>query len=309
MSEPIFIKNLKGLERFIAGNCDKDSNGKLENDEITIFNSQLQKYSASTSSIFTESHVEQNDATRVQKKTILENFNPVKNLNLKMFTKTYGTKEIIKSEAERRGVSLNDNDITYWAEKINSVAESYDIPKELLVSIIAQETNGKFTKNINANTGAGPMQITKITISDFFPGAKGNWNGIYTKMNSELLEDILYVKGKDGKKRLRYSSPDKLREACAKNDELGMKVGLLCFEMKYVKAVAKKLYGKATYANIPKVIDEIKSGKIKLSEYQNKACIKEALKNYNSVFKSYAPAVVDSLTRNGVNFKDLYFIK
>ena len=146
---------------------------------------------------------------------------------------------------------------------------------------------------------------------------ENGWYNIYKNMNEELLNDILYKKDKNGnfiKDRkgdyiLKYPTAKALRDACAKDDELGIQVGLLCFEMKYVKAVAQKKYGKATYANIPKVIDGIQAGEITLSENENKNAIKTALKNYNSVFQSYAATIVDSLEQHGLEFKDLYFIK
>ena len=228
---------------------------------------------------------------------------------------TSKTDDMIKNEGLKRKKELNENDIKYWAEKIDSVAKKFNIPEALLVSIIGQETN--FTKNINSSTGAGPMQVTTITISDFFPSPKNGWNEIYKEMDEELLNDILYkkdnngnfVKNNKGEYILKYSTPKELREACSKDDELGIKVGLLCFEMKYVKAVGQKKFGKATSANIPKIINGIKDGTIQLSETENKNCIKTALKNYNSVFKTYANTLVDSLAMHGFKFEDLYFIK
>ncbi len=225
--------------------------------------------------------------------------------------------DMIKEEASERGVNLTSEEIEYWAEIVKNVANKYNIPEALLVAIIGQETNGTFEKNINSSNGAGPMQITKISIKDFFPGEKGNWNNVYNMVNQELLNDILYQKDENGnfKKNangeyiLKYKSAAELRDACTKDDELGIKVGLLCFEMKYVKAVAQKKYGRATYANVPKTVIGIKSGDIRLSEQENKSAVEIALKNYNSVFDSYAGTVLDSLSRYGLDFKDLYFIK
>ena len=235
--------------------------------------------------------------------------------NIKNSNNTFKTDDMVKNEALKRKKELNENDIKYWSKKIDSVAKKFNIPEALLVSIIGQETN--FTKNINSSNGAGPMQVTLISVKDFFPTPKNDWNDIYKEMDEELLNDILYkkdnngnfVKNNKGEYILQYSTPKELREACSTDDELGIKVGLLCFEMKYVKAVAEKKFGKATFANIPKIIKGIKDGSIKLSAAENKECIKTALKNYNSVFKTYANTLVDSLAMHGFKFEDLYFIK
>ena len=221
---------------------------------------------------------------------------------------------MIANEAKIQGIDLSQEDITYWAVKVDNISSKYDIPEALLISIIGRET--KFDKNVNSVNGAGPMQVVEISIRDFFPDAKGNWNSIYNQMNSKLLNDILYkkdengnfIKGEDGNYVLKYKSPKELRDACAKDDELGMLVGLLCFEMKYVKAVAALKYGKATSVNVPKIIKQIKNNELKLNEQENRTAITNALKNYNSVFKTYASAVVDSLEQHGMNFEDVYFI-
>ena len=316
-----------GLKALIAKSCDKDQNGKLEKtdkfDEISIFNAKYKE------AILQEKdyHVAKQDGISEYTPQVKEHKESTGEVDPEIASKIKDAyagsiemsyvNNMINNEAQKRGVSLEDIDTNYWAEKIFSVAREYGVPAALLVSIIGQETNGKFTKNENSKNGAGHMQITQITVADFFPKAEGNWNNIYKQMNEDLLNDILYKKDKNGnfiKDRkgdyvLKYPTPKALRDACAKDDELGIKVGLLCFEMKYVKAVAQKKYGKATYANIPKVIDGIQAGEITLSENENKNAIKTALKNYNSVFQSYAATIVDSLEQHGLEFKDLYFIK
>ena len=319
MSDYINYTSWKGLKALIAQLCDKDKNGKLEKaekyDEVSIFNNKYAKMLEIEREIKEEFSVAKQDA--------IENFKQKMFEPVKKYTKPAPAKRIMSSadmiseEAQKHGVKADNVDIEYWAEKIDSAAQKYNVPKELLVGIIGQETNGKFSKNINASTGAGPMQITKITIQDFFPKEKGSWNSVYKKMNEELLNDILYqkddsgnfVKDANGNLKLRFSSSKALRDACAQDDELGIKVGIICFEMKYVKAVAKEIYGKATYTNIPKVIEELKNGSITLSAKQNEKIVEEALKNYNSVFKSYAPAVVDSLKRSGMDFNELDLIR
>ena len=74
MSEPIFIKNLKGLEKIIAKKCDKDGNGKLEKtdsfDEISLFDSMKNKLikGKENSSIFNNQYIAERDATYVAPK-------------------------------------------------------------------------------------------------------------------------------------------------------------------------------------------------------------------------------------------------
>ncbi len=319
MTDSINYSDWKGIKAFLANLADLDHNGKLEKnskfDEISIFNKQYSQI-VDVEKYIQEQFIAKQDAIQIKRPELFEPIQLHSNENTLDKANTE-IANLITTEATNRGVNIQDIDVDYWVEKIVQVSKAYSIPKELLVSIIGQETNGKFNKNINSNTGAGPMQITGITVKDFFPSKENGWYNIYKNMNEELLNDILYKKDKNGnfiKDRkgdyiLKYPTAKALRDACAKDDELGIQVGLLCFEMKYVKAVAQKKYGKATYANIPKVIDGIQAGEITLSENENKNAIKTALKNYNSVFQSYAATIVDSLEQHGLEFKDLYFIK
>ncbi len=328
MSDKINIKDLPFMQQLFAKLCDKDGNGVLEKtsscDEVSLFlklTKSKTKFFDSKNSIFTEQYTAAQDAIPDTRKDVI----PMKAIPSKAKTNAkeeaetplQNTSDMIIKEAETRNVKLSPEDIKYWAEKADMIAKEYNIPVALLISIIGQETNGKFNKNINSINGAGPMQIVEVSVRDFFPGAKGSWHDIYKSMNEELLNDILYEKDKDGnfikndngEYVLKYKSAKELRNACAKDDSLGMKVGLLCFEMKYVKAVAAKKYGRATYGNVPKIIKGIQDSSIILNENENKSAIEIALKNYNSVFKSYAGTVIDSLEMHGVNFQDLYFIK
>ncbi len=79
------------------------------------------------------------------------------------------------------------------------------------------------------------------------------WILIYSK-------DILYEKDANGKptNKLRFSSPKELRDACATDHELGVMVGLLTFEMKYVEAVAGKKFGRSNYKTVPLAIEALK---------------------------------------------------
>ncbi len=314
MVDFINIKNLFGIKKSIAESCDKNKNGKLEGDEITIFNKAMDVYNAKCNnykkeaSVFTAVH----DAIHVDMPD-LDYSNLNKSYDLSKVLQVSPHQKVlsmINYEATKRGEHKIDPELAeYWAQKAEKMAKDYDVPEALLISIIGQETHGTFKKNINSGNGAGPMQVTKPAIRDFFPGAKGNWNDLYKKMNPKLLNDILSYKGKNGKP---IKTTAALREACANDDELGMKVGLLSFEMEYVKAVAQKKYGRFTYANVPKVIKGLQDGTIKFTELENKAIIKTALENYNSVEKTkrkYALNVIDSLTTSGVRFEDIKLVK
>ena len=191
----------------------------------------------------------------------------------------------------------------YWATKTEKVAQANNLPASLLISIISQETHGNFKKNENSENGAGPMQVVKKSVKDFYPGAEGNRNDVYELLNPKLLDEVLYT-NKNGQKTLRYSNTESLRNACANDDEYGMKVGLLIFQMKYVEAVSK-----LKDISLKESIEKLKNKSIKLSEQENKTAIKIALANYNSVFRSYAPNVVDSLRKHGFDFKKSNLIK
>lgn len=327
MTDSIDYRDWQGIKAFYAKLADLNHDGKLEKtdkyDEISIFNQQYSKVVGINDEI-TSDITARRDATNYEQ--FIVDPNPIVSTpdiksqvdNFVQKSEDYSRVEkMISNEAQKRGVAIENIDIDYWTEKISNISQKYNIPEALLIAIIGQETNGKFTKQSDSNTGAGPMQITGISVKDFFPSKQNGWYDIYKSMNEELLNDILYKRDKNGnflKDRkgdyiLKYPTYKALRNACAQDDELGIKVGLLCFEMKYVKAVAQNEYGKATYANIPDVIDGIKSGEITLSEADNKGAIKTALKNYNSVFTTYATTVVDSLAQHGLDFEGVYFIK
>lgn len=311
MVDFIDIKNLFGIKKEIAMECDKDGNGKLEKtkdfDEISLFNQKMDDYknkNLNKSSLFTAAR----DATYVANKPV-DAFVTNKNTDYSKLLKLTPHDKVLSmlnNEAEKRGEKRLDPKLAeYWAQKSEKIAKAYDVPEALLISIMGQETHGTFKKNINSGNGAGPMQVTTAAIKDFFPNSKGNWNDLYKQMNPKLLNDILSYKDSKGRP---IKTPEALREACTKNDELGMKVGLLLFEMQYVKAVSAKKFGKASYANVPKAIKGLQDGSIKFTEFENKALVQIALENYNSVpniKKKYAQNVVDSLATNGIRFRDL----
>ncbi len=209
---------------------------------------------------------------------------------------------MVRKEAQNKKIKLSNEDLKYWSTHIDNIAKRYNVPAALMVAIVSRETG--FKKHVDSSNGAGPMGVTTIAVKDFFPSKDNGWTKIYQNMDGKLLNDILNTRTEDGKK---ITSPQQLRAECAKNDKLGMQVGLLSFEMNYCKAVAQKLYRKANYNTIPKAIEKIKSG-YRLNAKENERCIATALKNYNSVFATYAPAVVDSLKVHGLNFAGLTFI-
>lgn len=242
--------------------------------------------------------------------------------------KIHSIESLIKKEIAKKGINESSIDISYWAERIARVSSEFDIPKEVMVSIISKETG--FKKNVSNKNGKGAMALTGIAIRSFFPIGRGNWNDIYQQLNNDLLQDILYkkdssgnmIKDSKGKPILKYKSSQELLMACGKDDELSMKVGSLIFEMKYAEAVATKKYGRATYANIPKVIRQLKNGEITLTESENKTCVGQAVKNYNgcntmirrngkliAIKDDYRRDVMDSLKVQGFNFAEQNIIK
>lgn len=320
MSDPIFISQLKGIEQLIARFCD-DGDGKLEEknskgvNEISLFNTELEAYRSGKQkvSIFENKEVAPRDATYVAPKFVPQ---PVraKNADAKESAENLKIRSWIETEVKKKGGDISKVDLPYWADRIERVAKTYNFPPELLTAIVAKESG--FEKNINSKSGKGPMGVTGIACRAFFPGVKGNWHDIYKQMNEPLLNDVLYkkdsngnfVKDAKGNYVLKYKTPEQLRDACAKDDELGMKVGLLSFEMNYVSAFARKYYNGPTWKTVPKAIDVIKTGQMKLNEKDNQKLVETALKNYNSVFSSYAPSVIDSLKRHGVRFEEFEII-
>ena len=315
MVDFINIKNLFGIKKDIALECDKDGNGKLEKtkdlDEINLFNQKMDDYknkNLNKSSLFTAAR----DATYVANEPVDAFVTNKKTDFSKLIKLTPHDKvlSMLNYEAKKRGVkSLDPKLVEYWAQKVEKIAKEYDVPEVLLIAIMGQESKGKFEKNKDSDCGAGPMQLTTPAINAFFPGAKGNWNDLYKKMNPKLLNDILNYKDKNGRP---IKTPAALRKACANDDEFGIKVGLLSFEMEYVKAVARKKYRGPLYLNVPKAIKGLQDGSIEITELQNKAIVQTALENYNSVpniKKKYAQNVVDSLATSGIKFEDIKPIK
>ena len=325
MSKGFDYSKLTGMKLLFAKLADKDGSGFLEKtesyDEVSVFNKMCESFEKGVKDKFKEASIWANDEVKDYKPKILDLKPEVTDIKL---SRDYLKEEKlnlislkIQQEAKKKNAKLSSDDIKYWADRILSVSEKYKLQPNLLTAVIAKETNGTFKRNINSPTGAGPMQVNKSTIQDFFPNAKGNWKKVKKKMDENLLNDILYKKDENGEFEkdsqgnfiLAYSSPDDLRRACTKDDELGIKVGLICLKMKYAKAVAEIKYGKANYKNVPVTIDKLKSGEIKLTDVENQRAIEVALKNYNSVFKSYASEVIDTLRTSGFDFSSMDLIK
>lgn len=86
-------------------------------------------------------------------------------------------------------------------------------------------------------------------------------------------------------------------------------MGLLSFEMHYVCAFAEKYYSGPAWKTAHKAIDAIKNDSIKMNAIESQNLVETALKNYNSVFSSYASSVIDSLKSQGIKFEELDIIK
>lgn len=225
-----------------------------------------------------------------------------KNTNLNL-TAQAKTEDLIRNELNAKKIKLSDEDIKYWTNLVDKIAKKYNSGPELLITIISKECG--FQKHTSNAGGAGPMGITTVSIQDFLPktknGKPNDWAKIYKDMHPELVNDIL-----------KYSSSASvLRSKAGKNDELGILLGLLTYEMKYCSEVATKLYGKATYTTIPKAIEEIKNG-YRLDKKSDEKYIKNSLKNYNGskTKEEYSRTTLDSLKRlTNNNLKDLVFVR
>lgn len=212
---------------------------------------------------------------------------------------------MVVNEAKKWDVQISPQLAEYWATKTAKIAKANKLPASLLISIISQETHGNFQKNINSENGAGPMGITTIAIEAFLPktknGKPNEWAKIYKNMHPELVNDIM-----------KHShSATVLRSKAGKNDELGIQMGLLAYEMQYCRQVAIKLYGKATYETIPKAIEKIKNG-YRLKEESDEKYLKNAFRDYNASKNKvpYSIATMDSLKRlTHGSFENLIFIE
>ena len=291
-----FNTNLEGLTNYI------EANGvKLTSAEKKTLSSIFNTVSKNNSKL---------DATGVTSfiDLIKSGFSKVADLVLEFFASITGQKpnadnnikSLMQKELDKRKIKLSAKDKEYWANLINKTSNKYHVAPELLITIISKECG--FEKHLTESTGAGPMGMTTAAIEAFTPkdskGRKNDWYNIFNKMHPELLKDIL-----------KYSqSPKQLRQMAGKNDELGILMGILTYEIKYCSEAAKKLYGKANYGTIPKAIDKIVNGGYRLDDA---ASIKNSLRNYNGSYlkDTYAKVTMDTLsnTLSYKHYKDLIF--
>lgn len=220
------------------------------------------------------------------------------------------TEKTITELMREKGGTLSEEDTRYWAELINKNSEEVNISPALIASVIAKETG--FEKNQSSPTGEGPMQVVTITIRDMFSDSNGGRKRLYDLIDKETMNKILYQTNAEGKPLLdkngnpvrKYNSPSAIRVACGKNDDLGIKVGIMCLKMKFAESIAR-----SKGLPLEKTIKGLKSGELKLQQKELEGIIVTTLKNYNSVFQEYAPAVVDSLkntTGNTIDSFNLY---
>lgn len=205
---------------------------------------------------------------------------------------------------DKNKIDYTDADITYWADIIDKNAKASNLSKELLIALIQRETS--FQKCIASKTGNGPLQVTSITVQDLFSDLNGGRLVHYNNMDKAMMDDILYKEDIGGNKVPRFNSYKELHEACAKDDNLGIKVGIMCFKMKFVETVAQK-----KKISIADAISGLKDGSIDLSKSEQRFLIEKSLVNFNSVFTDeYAKEILDSindLTKNetGLDFNHI----
>ncbi len=204
--------------------------------------------------------------------------------------------QIVEKEMKNTGKSYTKEDVEYWSKIIGENSKISNIPPEVLSAIIGHET--KFTKHVNSATGAGPMQIVGTSVIDMFSNSDGGRLYVYNKIDDDMMNQILYkcddngvpIIDNKGNPIRKYKTAEELRNACTKDDDLAVKVGIMCLKMHYVNA-AKKY----TNASLISTIDQLKSKSFELTSSQQKEVLTKTLKTYNSVFQTYAPEVVDSI--------------
>lgn len=310
------ISKLPGKLRDIADSIDKGQSGNKSNFIDTIKEKSLFEIAAQDAynkgeitqaeynSVFnvnkkddlmTQRYVAPQDNTRVARK---EPIFPLQKASLKS-ANAVSTTDLIKKVAKGSNI-----DFPYWENLINNLSQQHGLPREIIVAIIAKETGRTFTKNCDGGaSGKGPMQITTAAVNAFFPTTKGNWNSYYKTMDNKLLSDTLYTDNSN--KRLRYSSPQALRNACAKDDEYGIKVGILTFKMKYIEAIGSMKYSKlAGWKRPEKVLNDMKQGNISLNSAQTKQCVRNAAVNYNGSSKKqqYGDEIMKMLEEMNFDF-------
>ena len=190
---------------------------------------------------------------------------------------------------DENNIKYSEIDLDYWAGIIDENSKKSNLSKELLISLVQRETG--FCKYVGSKTGNGPLQVTSITVQDLFSDLNGGRLVHYNNIDKAMMDEILYKEDIAGNKTPRFNDFRELHKACANDDDLGMKVGIMCFKMKFVEAVARK-----KGLDIAKVIEDLKTGKMVLSKQEQSLLVRSALINFNSVFnEEYVKAVMDSL--------------
>lgn len=200
-------------------------------------------------------------------------------------------KETLAFVMEQSKIEYSDADLEYWAKIIDTNSKASHLSKELLIALVQRET--AFQKCIGSKTGNGPLQVTSITVQDLYSDLNGGRLVHYNNMDKSMMDEILYKEDIAGNKVKRFNNYKELHAACAKDDDLGMKVGIMCFKMKFAEAVAKR-----KGVSIAEAIEGLKSGEIKLGKNEQHFLIKRSLINFNSVFTDeYADVVLDSIAK------------
>ena len=164
----------------------------------------------------------------------------------------------------------NNADPAYWTELIATASEKYGVAPEAIVSIIGREVRWVENPRLNKQSG-GPMQVTRSTIEDFWPGTWRNEN-YWAKLDGDLLNEILY----DENGKMRYNTPKDLWKACIADHEYGIKVGILIYKSKELKALAR-----IKNCNQRDIISDIESVKSGMNEKQLNVLQRRTFANYN----------------------------
>ena len=320
----INISDFDGIYRAMAQKANLNNDNILDHNEISLFNKIRKTYNPNTKTFIFEGKIyEENgqegfpikpeEAVSTRVENIYKNIDDAiaREKNMKALEKADNAEQevkqyicqLINQEIKQKitieqGVKNFSVDLKYWSEKIYNIATENNFPIEVIVAIISTETRGRFDKNLDGANGRGPMQITTSAIRAFHPNAKGNWNDIFKKMDEKLLNDTLHT---------RNQTPEEIRNNCAKDDEFGIKVGVLTYEIKYVQAVAEFKFDSLSYQNVKKAVKGLKDGSINLTQAENEHCIKRAFYLYNGNPKTqnkYSETAMKALKRTKFNFNN-----
>jgi len=288
---------------------------KLEEDKLAAKNSKSKVQYIKTKSAKTSKESDLVSSLKKQDDELKKRFS-VKNYTNNIEEQKKNIKEMMHQEILRRGLpedAAKKIDYEYWTEKIYNVANKYEVQPALLIAIMSQETNGTFNKGVDSVNGHGIMGITLITTTDILE----NRQKAYLELDNKLASDIFYqkdkdgniMKDKDGNPIQKYKNPNDLLNACVKNEELCLKVGLLVYEMKFMHEIVKQKakISKTDRSNvafdkqIKMTKEQLASGEIMLSQSEVKALMDTAAEKYNNCTKLYT-----STENKGRMYKDVY---